>query len=210
MCIQNEVKVVVMTTRTMENQRIKCSQYWPLQVNTQQTYSYLTIVNTDVKEHQDYTMTKLTIKDGSTKKEHKLTHMLYNSWPDYGVPHSACAMLEFRQKVREELKAGMEEANWPADKPAPPIVVHCSAGIGRTGTFMTLDISILRLEETGLINIQSTVEKIRSQRANAVQMVDQYVFCYLALLEFCIMKNMLENVNLDGFEDDSDSDEPDD
>lgn len=210
MCIQNEVKVVVMTTRTMENQRIKCSQYWPLQVNTQSTFSYLTVVNTEVKEFQDYTMTRLTIKDSSTKKEHKLTHMLYISWPDYGVPHSACAMLEFRQKVREELKAGMEEANWPADKPPPPIVVHCSAGIGRTGTFITLDISILRLEETGLINIQSTVEKIRSQRANSVQMADQYVFCYLALLEHCIINNMLESaLNLDGFED-SDSDDPDD
>ena len=126
------------------------------------------------------------------------------------MPHSACAMLEFRQQVRQELKAGMEEVSWPAEKPAPPIVVHCSAGIGRTGTFITLDISILRLEETGLINIQSTVEKIRSQRANSVQMADQYVFCYLALLEYCIVNHMLENVNLDGFEDDSDSNDEDD
>lgn len=114
-------------------------------------------------------------------------------------------MLEFRNKVREELKAGMLADDWPENKPPPPIIVHCSAGIGRTGTFITLDISILRLEDTGLINIQSTVEKIRSQRANSIQMPDQYAFCYLAILEYAIINNMLENVSLDGFED-SDSD----
>lgn len=126
MCIQNDVKVIVMTTRTMENQRIKCSQYWPLQKDSQLSFSYLTIVNEDVKEHQDYTITKLTVKDNSTKKEFKITHMQFCSWPDYGVPHSACAMLEFRQKVRQELKEGMKESNWPEDKAPPPIVVHCS------------------------------------------------------------------------------------
>lgn len=135
-----------------------------------------------------------------------MNSFFFFSWPDYGTPPSACAMLEFRNRVRQELKAGMEVVNWPEEKPAPPIVVHCSAGIGRTGTFITLDISILRLEETGLINIQSTVEKIRSQRSNSIQMPDQYVFCYLALLEYSIINNMLENVNLDGFEDSDYSD----
>ena len=77
MCIQNEVKVIVMTTRTMEGQRIKCSQYWPLQTDSQLNFSYLTISNTEVKEHQDYTITRLIIKDNSTKKEHKLTHMQF-------------------------------------------------------------------------------------------------------------------------------------
>lgn len=127
--------------------------------------------------------------------------MQFLSWPDYGVPATACAMLEFRQKVRDELSTAMVKCDWPAGKPAPPIVVHCSAGIGRTGTFITLDISILRLDRTGLINIQSTVEKIRSQRAHSIQTQDQYVFCYLALLEYALISNMLENVDLSGFED---------
>lgn len=134
--------------------------------------------------------------------------MQFLSWPDYGVPATACAMLEFRQKVRNELNAALAKCGWPETKPPPPIVVHCSAGIGRTGTFITLDISILRLEKTGLINIQSTVEKIRSQRAHSIQTQDQYVFCYLALLEYALINNVLENVDLSGFEDsDSDQDE---
>lgn len=72
-----------------------------------------------------------------------MTHLLFNSWPDYGVPHSAIAMLDFRQKVRDCQKAGVQRLRdeWDGHPNGPPIVVHCSAGIGRTGTFITLDIS---------------------------------------------------------------------
>lgn len=127
--------------------------------------------------------------------------MQFVSWPDYGVPTTACAMLEFRQRVRDELQQSMNASDWPLERPAPPIVVHCSAGIGRTGTFITLDISILRLQKTGRVCIQNTVEKIRSQRAHSIQTQDQYVFCYLALLEYALINNMLGNVDLSGFED---------
>lgn len=73
----------------------------------------------------------------------KITHLLFNSWPDYGVPHSALAMLDFRDKVRQYQKKGLESISsvWKGHELGPPIVVHCSAGIGRTGTFITLDIS---------------------------------------------------------------------
>jgi tyrosine-protein phosphatase non-receptor type 9 len=66
----------------------------------------------------------------------------------------------------------------------PPMIVHCSAGIGRTGTFVTLDISINRLKKEGKINIRKTVEKIRLQRASAVQTSEQYVFCHTSLLDY--------------------------
>lgn len=85
MCIQNEVKVVVMTTRTMEGQRSKCAQYWPPKEKSQLNFSYLTIINNEVKEHQDYIITSITIKDNSTKKEYNLKHMQFLQWPDYGV-----------------------------------------------------------------------------------------------------------------------------
>lgn len=68
------------------------------------------------------------------------------------------------------------------------------------GTFITLDISIQRLETTGKIDIRKTVEKIRSQRAYSIQMPDQYVFCYLALLEYALCRGLLQDVDLSGFE----------
>ena len=69
------------------------------------------------------------------------------------------------------------------------------------GTFITLDISILRLEATGKIDIKETVKKIRGQRAFSIQMPDQYVFCYLALLEFALSRRLLQDVDLSGFDD---------
>ncbi|XP_035224775.1 tyrosine-protein phosphatase non-receptor type 9-like [Stegodyphus dumicola] len=130
--------------------------------------------------------------------------MQFTSWPDYGVPYSALAMLDFRDKVRlkqAEAVAAIGE-HWQGHPLGPPIVVHCSAGIGRTGTFITLDICINRLEATGLIDIVKTVERIRAQRAYSIQMPDQYVFCHLALLEYALSRGLLEDVDLSGFSDD--------
>ncbi|EEC19080.1 protein-tyrosine phosphatase n9, putative [Ixodes scapularis] len=73
-----------------------------------------------------------------------------------------------------------------------------------SGTFITLDICILQLEEEGRVDVRSTVERIRSQRAFSIQMPDQYVFCHLALLEFALLRGLLQDVALDGFEDDDD------
>lgn len=75
-----------------------------------------------------------------------------------------------------------------------------------TGTFITIDISIQRLQATGKIDIQGTVEKIRSQRAYSIQMPDQYVFCCLALLEFAMCNGLLQTVDLSRFEDEDASD----
>lgn len=111
-------------------------------------------------------------------------------------------MLNFLQRVRDQ-QATMVKAlgdTWAGHPRGPPIVVHCSAGIGRTGTFITLDICISRLEDVGTADIKGTVEKIRSQRAYSIQMPDQYVFCHLALIEYAISRSMLQSADLTGFQ----------
>ncbi|XP_050721282.1 tyrosine-protein phosphatase non-receptor type 9-like isoform X5 [Eriocheir sinensis] len=201
---EQKVCVVVMTTRAVERGRTKCGQYWPLEQDASVTHSHFTITNTHVYNYHDYTVTALTIVDNVSGEERRVEHMQFTSWPDYGVPDSAMAMLEFLSQVRES-QARLTAAygsSWTGHPLGPPIVVHCSAGIGRTGTFCTLDICIRRLEETGTIEVKGTVEKIRSQRAYSIQMPDQYVFCHLALLEYALHNGKLVEVDLTGFEED--------
>ncbi|KAK3865554.1 hypothetical protein Pcinc_028848 [Petrolisthes cinctipes] len=201
---EQKVCVIVMTTRAVERGRTKCGQYWPTEQDGTVTHSHFTITNTSVVPYRDYTVSTLTMLDTRNGEERKVEHMQFTSWPDYGVPDSAMAMLEFLGHVRESqtrLTAGLGPS-WSGHPLGPPIVVHCSAGIGRTGTFCTLDICIRRLEETGSIEVKGTVEKIRSQRAYSIQMPDQYVYCHLALLEYALHNGKLVEVDLTGFEED--------
>lgn len=132
-----------------------------------------------------------------------MSHWQFTSWPDYGVPSSAKAMLNFLQRAREKQAEMVRSLGdlWAGHPRGPPIVVHCSAGIGRTGTFITLDICISRLEDVGTADIKGTVEKIRSQRAYSIQMPDQYVFCHLALIEYALSRSLLQSVDLSEFDD---------
>ncbi|MCL4122462.1 UNVERIFIED_CONTAM: hypothetical protein GTU68_033655, partial [Idotea baltica] len=199
---EQRVCVVVMTTKTMESGRTKCGQYWPAEQGSSVTHTHFSITNNSVESEANYIITQLSILDSRTGEERVVEHLQFTSWPDYGVPDSAVAMLGFLSKVREsqaKLTANMGKT-WEGHSLGPPILVHCSAGIGRTGTFCTLDICIQRLEDVGLIDVRSTVEHIRNQRAFSIQMPDQYVFCHLALLEYALSCGKLQEVDLTGFE----------
>ncbi|KAI1301652.1 Tyrosine-protein phosphatase non-receptor type 9 [Halotydeus destructor] len=199
---EQQVVVIVMTTKTIERCRAKCHQYWPFEAETTAEYGPFEIHNRHVEQFPDYMISQLEITDSKSGTKRDVTHMQYTSWPDYGCPPTALGMLEFRDKVRQQQVNGTESlgSEWQGHSLGPPIVVHCSAGIGRTGTFITLDISIMRLEATAKIDIKRTVEKIRGQRAHSIQMPDQYVFCYLALLEFALSRRLLEEIDLSGFD----------
>ncbi|GFS28933.1 tyrosine-protein phosphatase non-receptor type 9 [Trichonephila inaurata madagascariensis] len=198
-----ESHIIVMTTKTVERGRIKCGQYWPAEENTVQEYEDFDVYNSGVEYFPDYIVSNLVLTNKKQNTSQEVCHMQFTSWPDFGVPPSALAMLDFRDKVRRKQAQAVEMigAHWLGHPLGPPIVVHCSAGIGRTGTFITLDICINKLEATGLIDIVKTVEKIRAQRAYSIQMPDQYVFCHLALLEYALSRGLLEDVDLSGFND---------
>ncbi|XP_067642390.1 tyrosine-protein phosphatase non-receptor type 9 isoform X2 [Eurosta solidaginis] len=195
--------VVVMTTRVMERGRVKCGQYWEPTENSSLEFGNFHVRTLSIEINEDYTVASLQLKNLKTDEIRNVSHWQFTSWPDYGVPSTAMAMLNFLQKVREK-QAAMVKAlgdTWAGHARGPPIVVHCSAGIGRTGTFITLDICISRLEDVGTADIRGTVEKIRSQRAYSIQMPDQYVFCHLALIEYAVSRGMLKSVDLTGFDD---------
>ncbi|XP_075159033.1 protein tyrosine phosphatase Meg2 isoform X3 [Haematobia irritans] len=201
--------VIVMTTRVMERGRVKCGQYWEPAENSSLEFGNFHVRTLSIEANEDYTVASLELRNTKTDEVRNVSHWQFTSWPDYGVPSSAMAMITFLQKVREK-QAQMVQAlgdTWAGHPRGPPIVVHCSAGIGRTGTFITLDICISRLEDVGTADIRGTVEKIRAQRAYSIQMPDQYVFCHLALIEYAISRGMLKAVDLTGFDDREDDSE---
>uniref|UniRef100_A0A182QHZ2 Tyrosine-protein phosphatase non-receptor type 9 n=1 Tax=Anopheles farauti TaxID=69004 RepID=A0A182QHZ2_9DIPT len=201
--------LIVMTTRVMERGRAKCGQYWePIEGGVAE-YGPFRLRTMSIETNEDYTVVELEIRNTKTDEVRCVSHWQFTSWPDYGVPSSAKAMLNFLQRAREKQAEMVRSLGdlWAGHPRGPPIVVHCSAGIGRTGTFITLDICISRLEDVGTADIKGTVEKIRSQRAYSIQMPDQYVFCHLALIEYALSRGMLQSVDLSEFDDrDEDSD----
>jgi len=199
---EQRVVVIVMTTRTVERHKTKCGQYWPELEGSNVTYGMYNILSENIENYEDFIVTDLKVTNTLTGEERQVCHFQFTSWPDYGTPDSALSMLQFLQCVREkqaELVLHMTPV-WEGHTLGPPIVVHCSAGIGRTGTFCTLDIAIRKFEDIGKVDIRKTVECIRAQRAFSIQMPDQYVFCHLAFLEYVLNMGYAEEIDLTGFD----------
>ncbi|XP_035447346.2 tyrosine-protein phosphatase non-receptor type 9 isoform X1 [Spodoptera frugiperda] len=199
--------VIVMTTRAVERGRVKCGQYWPLQDGQHVVYGDFAVTTQAVEHEEDYTVTHLLLSDLKRGGSRRIWHGQYTRWPDYGVPGggSAAPVLRFLARTRRAQALALHDLDhaWAGHKQGPPIVVHCSAGIGRTGTFLTLDICAQRLSAEGVLDVRGTVERIRSQRAHSIQMPDQYVFCHLALLEYAVMQGYLDSADLTGFDEDN-------
>ena len=203
----NQTRVIVMTTKTFERSRMKCGQYWPNEEETDEQFEEFVVNNTGVIQGEDYTETGLLVHNSVTGENRHITHLQFTSWPDYGVPPAA-PFLDFLFRVRDVQEAATKVMGkeWKGHPLGPPIIVHCSAGIGRTGTFITVDVCLRRLEDVGTVDVRETVRRIRSQRAFSIQMPDQYVFCHQAVIEHAMRQgliNGIQHISLD----DSDSDD---
>lgn len=110
-----------------------------------------------------------------------VTQYQFTGWPDFGVPPSARSLLQFLDDIHRLQDQHSKE--FTAGDRIPPIVVHCSAGIGRTGTLGAIDIALKQLTATGKVNIEGIVRKMRCQRAFSIQTPEQYEFCFRAILE---------------------------
>uniref|UniRef100_A0A8C2BAQ3 Receptor-type tyrosine-protein phosphatase alpha n=1 Tax=Cyprinus carpio TaxID=7962 RepID=A0A8C2BAQ3_CYPCA len=152
----------------------KCAQYWPDQGCW--TYGNIRVSVEDMMVLVDYTIRKFCIQqvgDVSGKKPQRLvTQFHFTSWPDFGVPFTPIGMLKFLKKVKN--------CN---PQYAGPIVVHCSAGVGRTGTFIVIDAMLDMMGAERKVDVFGFVTRIRAQRCQMVQTDMQYVFIFQALLE---------------------------
>ncbi|XP_061763530.1 receptor-type tyrosine-protein phosphatase epsilon-like isoform X2 [Nerophis ophidion] len=171
---EQKVATVIMLTNLKERKEDKCYQYWPDQGCW--TYGSVRVAVEDFTVLVDYTIRKFCIQHQSTdaaKTTRMVTQLHFTSWPDFGVPFSPIGMLKFLKKVKA--------VNPPI---SGPIVVHCSAGVGRTGTFIVIDAMIDMMHAEQKVDVFGFVSKIREQRSQLIQTDMQYSFIYQALLEY--------------------------
>ncbi|XP_019645297.1 PREDICTED: receptor-type tyrosine-protein phosphatase U-like [Branchiostoma belcheri] len=172
MAWQEKSPCIVMVTNLMENNKVKCERYWPGNTHTQEYGDFgVTCMREDI--YTDFTMRKFHLFQASDNTNfHEIYQYQFTAWPDHGVPTYASPLMALRNKVKEHVTPE-----------SGPIIVHCSAGVGRTGTFIMLDMMMEMFKEEELVDIFNSVNQLREQRINMVQTSEQYIFIYDALLE---------------------------
>ncbi|XP_033055096.1 tyrosine-protein phosphatase non-receptor type 7 isoform X4 [Trachypithecus francoisi] len=163
---QEEVSLIVMLTQLREGKE-KCVHYWPTE---EETYGPFQIRIQDMKECPEYTVRQLTIQYREECRSVK--HILFSAWPDHQTPESAGPLLR--------LVAEVEESPETAARPGP-IVVHCSAGIGRTGCFIATRIGCQQLKARREVDILGIVCQLRLDRGGMIQTAEQYQFLHHTL-----------------------------
>ncbi|VDK27469.1 unnamed protein product [Anisakis simplex] len=146
-------------------------------------------------------MLQLRAGDGPARK---LLHICYFDWPDKGTPTRPTEMLNLIADINYNRKLMMDEAEksgWLKAGTQSPLVVHCLAGVGRSGTLAALDICCRKLDytekqQTGpLVDVKDTVLRLRSQRELAVQSPEQYLFLHLAVIEYALRQHYYDDVD---------------
>uniref|UniRef100_A0A672PKK0 Receptor-type tyrosine-protein phosphatase C n=1 Tax=Sinocyclocheilus grahami TaxID=75366 RepID=A0A672PKK0_SINGR len=170
---EQKSSIIVMVTRCEEGNKIKCAQYWPSLDRETEIFEDF-VVKIRSEEHcPDYIIRHLILNNKREKaSEREITHIQFISWPDHGVPGDPCLLLKLRRRVNsfKNFFSG-------------PVVVHCSAGVGRTGTYIGIDAMIESLEAEGRVDIYGFVAKQRRQRCLMVQVEAQYILIHTALIE---------------------------
>ncbi|XP_071262639.1 receptor-type tyrosine-protein phosphatase F-like isoform X6 [Salvelinus alpinus] len=167
---EQRTNTIVMMTRLEEKSRVKCDQYWPSRGT--ETYGMIQVTMLDTVELATYSVRTFTLyKNGSSEKR-EVRQFQFMAWPDHGVPEYPTPTLAFLRRVK---------ACNPTD--AGPMVVHCSAGVGRTGCFIVIEAMLERMKHEKSVDIYGHVTCMRAQRNYMVQTEDQYIFIHEALLE---------------------------
>ncbi|XP_035376271.1 receptor-type tyrosine-protein phosphatase eta isoform X2 [Electrophorus electricus] len=180
---EKHVQTMVMLTRCNEQGRVKCEKYWPSETKL---YNNIIVTTTSEIALEDWTIRDFTIKNVKTAESREVRHFHFTAWPDHGVPETTEVLINFRHLVREHMD------HYSCNSPT---IVHCSAGVGRTGTFIALDHLIFQIERESIVDIYGIVHNMRMHRPLMVQTEDQYVFLNQCAVDI-IKSRMGTNVDL--------------
>jgi netrin-G3 ligand len=188
MISDDKIAVVVMLTKVEEKGKIKCVQYWNDEISRPFNLTNGLVVT--LLEHQSFAdyearTFSLSMADDSVPPM-CVKHFQYTGWPDHGVPLYPGSVLKFVQLVGNH-RTGKN-----------PLLVHCSAGVGRSGTFMAIDAMMQRLKEKNDLNIYEYIYSMRCERPFMIQNVEQYIFVHEVLCEYVTCGDT--SVKIHGFE----------
>ncbi|XP_043371461.1 receptor-type tyrosine-protein phosphatase delta isoform X32 [Dermochelys coriacea] len=165
--------IVVMLTKLREMGREKCHQYWPAERSAR--YQYFVVDPMAEYNMPQYILREFKVTDARDGQSRTVRQFQFTDWPEQGVPKSGEGFIDFIGQVHKTKEQFGQDG---------PISVHCSAGVGRTGVFITLSIVLERMRYEGVVDIFQTVKMLRTQRPAMVQTEDQYQFGYRAALEY--------------------------
>ncbi|XP_016056322.1 PREDICTED: tyrosine-protein phosphatase non-receptor type 20 [Miniopterus natalensis] len=170
MILENNSNVIAMITREVESGVIKCHRYWPISMKKPLELKTCRIFLENYQILQYFIIRIFHIVRKSTGASHFVKQLQFTSWPDHGTPASLDGFIKFVRYLRKSHLTG-------------PIVVHCSAGVGRTGVFLCVDVVFCAIEKNFSFSIRNIVAQMREQRCGMVQTKEQYWFCYKIVLE---------------------------
>nr|XP_032836820.1 receptor-type tyrosine-protein phosphatase beta-like isoform X2 [Petromyzon marinus] len=173
---EQKVNQIVMLTNCVERGQPKCECYWPMDI-TPVRYGDIGLVMEWDKPSPEWTIRHLVVKNHKTDEKRSLYHFHFTAWPDHGVPDTTDSLTNFVRLFRTHVNTTNKGG---------PIVVHCSAGVGRTGTFISLDHLLQDIDKKPEIDIYGIVHDMRMSRVLMVQTEMQYIFihkCILKVLE---------------------------
>ncbi|XP_062544307.1 tyrosine-protein phosphatase non-receptor type 61F-like isoform X1 [Armigeres subalbatus] len=187
-------RAILMLNKLIEKKQIKCHLYWPETIGEEHKLELpevqLAIEYVKCIEYKNFCKRTFRLTDTESSKTREVVQFHYTTWPDFGIPSSPVAFLQFLKEVRE---------SGALDKDVGPPIIHCSAGIGRSGTFCLVDCCLVLIDKEGedKVAVQDVLLELRRFRMGLIQTVDQLYFSYQAIIEG--MKRM-NNSSFEDFE----------
>ncbi|XP_074477050.1 receptor-type tyrosine-protein phosphatase H-like isoform X12 [Sebastes fasciatus] len=170
---EQRVNGIVMVTNCTEGGKTKCQRYWPADRKPCLNGELLVTIRSE-QEEPYWTLREFSVKHSNNSGERTVKHFHFTAWPDHGVPQGTEALIQFRGLVRRHIER---------EGAGAPTVVHCSAGVGRTGTIIALDVLLQQLEKERAVGINGFVHKMRLSRPHMVQTESQYVFLHQSIMD---------------------------